>query len=1096
MAQNINPPAREIPLTSWGGLVTLFNPVVLPSGASPDCADLSFLPGGFSSRPALERVFATPWGSANTLYAKSYVDNSGIIRNLYLDTAGNFWLENFTASPGTYTLLAKTIAGNTAKSSTAFGREYIAISDGLHGADVPLQYDGTYLDRVTQCGPGLSPTIANLILPSQTLTAIARASNVVTISTSAAHGLIPGNLVQIQGMNPQVFGSITSITIVNEESPGIATVVYTGGVAPPPAGTLVTITNVASTVVGGSITQASRQGQVVTISTSAAHNLSAGAFVTIDLLANTTFNASFTVQQVINENAFTYIQADVDAIDTSGTGVVRLNWPFPNTSEPQQFEVQAVLGATSFQIALNYSDGTWGGGNVSFVWDGTFFVATVPSTTSLTYPQNGPDLTQSPTSGSVANPSGQAAPGQHQMQVMFLTRQGYVTKGSPPVQFIANGGSYLQVSGIPIGPPNIVARILAFTGSLGAYFFYIPATPQVNGVIVGTSTQINDNTTTSVVLDFSDNTLFSALGVSIEGNNLAQQIVLDGALGFGQYASRLITYGQRQCVQNFLNLGFEGGQLAANTPNTLPLGWTLTGAGGGLLADDHFGVVWSVTVGGSGVYGGITQSAYEDAYGDPIIFPNTLYDFRVWIKPTTSDALLTVNASLTSASTSFSATASMSGAVSTGGQYVQGVFSQKTPLNIPSDLILTVWLSTTGASQVVEIDELNIIFDDVPYYTGLNASYVNNPEGFDEETGEFGPEDDTHQVMDLSIIRANLYFLTLDPSGRLHETSQGVTEPVDWTVNEVAANCGAVSTFCMTRSQADNASASGGEEWFAWYSATGIRIFGGESPDKISQEIQRPKGQTFPGAPADLGAFNSAAALTTWGLNDPEQKIMWFGIPTGSSAIPSIIYAVSYLGMDSAEAIASASPVHKSLSGKLVAPDLVRKWSPWRVPLNGGALMYRSAGDLTPVFFSGGSTDYGNVYTLNPQKFTDDDYGLIQPYYTTYACPDRDEEQSLQLGAHMKMVAYTHTYISGLGNLTITIFGDNLLNPWPIVGDYPLQTVPNSDLEWAGGNAQAQRFFFQFSVAAATGTDNWFSMSTFAPSITTLARMPVRGSYP
>jgi len=36
------------------------------------------------------------------------------------------------------------------KSITAFGRQYVAISDGLHGQEVPLQFDGTNWDRAEE----------------------------------------------------------------------------------------------------------------------------------------------------------------------------------------------------------------------------------------------------------------------------------------------------------------------------------------------------------------------------------------------------------------------------------------------------------------------------------------------------------------------------------------------------------------------------------------------------------------------------------------------------------------------------------------------------------------------------------------------------------------------------------------------------------------------------------------------------------------------------------------------------------------------------------------------------------------------------------
>src|ERR1700748_1168717 len=74
-------------------------------------------------------------------------------------------------------------------------------------------------------------------------------------------------------------------------------------------------------------------------------------------------------------------------------------------------------------------------------------------------------------------PFGQAAPGIHQVRQSFLTRQGFLTRPSPWAQFIANGGQYLQISNLAIGPSNVVARIIEFTGALGALFYYIPYTP-------------------------------------------------------------------------------------------------------------------------------------------------------------------------------------------------------------------------------------------------------------------------------------------------------------------------------------------------------------------------------------------------------------------------------------------------------------------------------------------------------------------------------------------------------------------------------------------------------------------------------------------
>ena len=1269
MAQNpSSPDVKQIPLTTFSGEVTNLNPIALPEGSSPSCSDVQFLPGGVASRACFQRVFATPMGTATVTYGKSYVDNQGTIRNLYLDSSGNLWVENLTTSPGTYTLLTTTTPGSYARSCTAFGREYIAISDGYHGAEVPFQFDGTNLDRVTQDGPGSPPVVSSITIPATALQApsagspltvvsiettdlwapggfygtatitvtggalaaiqvngqiivagnsqtafnvpnavinvpddthivvpfystsflsgiggtvtptdnitLSRQNNVVTANTDTPHQLQVGFQVQISNTTAEaVGGGINQITVNNESSPGIATVETNSahGLIP---GNFVTLTGIAGSAIGGGIAAISRQGQVVTAITNSAHNLTPGAFVTIAGVSNGTFNTSVTVQGIPDSTHFTYSQADVDA--TSSGGTVTLNWPVTDTQTPNLYQVTACPDPTHFQIELYYSDGTWTGGAVSFAWDGTYFVQSVLSNVSFTYQQYGPNATTS-TAGTVT-PYGQMSPGAHQCQVAFLTRQGYLTQPSPAVKFESFGGQYVSISNLPIGPANVVARVLLFTGAGGAYFFYIPSVPQANGLIVGTATQINDNTTQSTILDFSDATLFTATAVSISGNNIAEQIILDGALGFGFYGSRLITWGQRNTVQNLLNMGFDGGYLPL-TP-TLPTGWDYTGTGGALHAG-HYGSGWQISVtGGGGNFGTITQSLYEDTYSAPIAQANTVYRIRAWLKPSVAASDLTFTVKISSASTSFSTTATILGSLmNTNGSWLEAVFSAATPTAIPTDLLLSVYASASATTLTLLVDELSLIYNTDPYNTGLYGSYVDNPEAFDGVSGSFGPADDTHQVMGIKIIRSNLYMGTLDPGGRLHETAQGTTEPAEWTVNEVASMCGFVSAFAGTDSQADDSTASGGEEWWAWYSSTGARIFGGEYPHKINQEVLRPSGVTFPGAPTDMGNLNVSAQGTVWALNDPTNKVLYFGLPTGTNTAPNQIWQMSYLGLEAAAEIAASPPVHLSLSGKMVTRDLARKWSPWQITMNGAALMYRSPNALTPVFFGGsgqtpgtligtvtsvslashsivtwvsgpqfsgmvpgtsitingvartitlvtsptvlqvaGSVSYldavgysyssgsayGNVYTLSNDIFTDDDYGAVNPFYVTYAMPDRDQEQQMQLGAGMKLAAYFTAFVSGVGYMTVSILYNSLANTWPLTGTgYLLSTSPTFDLEWGAGQATAQRFFVQFApypnAAGSTpspATDVQFSLTSMMLALKVNKRAPVRGSYP
>ena len=1162
MAFAPDPKDAQISISVFGGFVSEMAAPDLPEGVSPDCSDAIFQPGSVASREALQKVFAAPFpGLASVVYAKSYVGPTGGIHNLYLDSNNILWVEDLVNSPGTYTQLATLVGGTWAKSITAFGREYIAASDGLHGTDIPLQWDGTNLDRVTQDGPGAPPAVQSIALPSVgfgsgpviaavtitnctpfqtyfnvvcsssvaplyaglqvtiagssvafynttwTITAVypvtntfivtafvplatlsgaggtatptngsalVRQKNIVTAYCAAAHLLKVGYQVQVAGVPTfAVGGGVSTIVINNENTPGIATIttVSAHGLLP---GIFVSISGVSAVVVGTVISSIVRSGQVVTVTTSTAHGLSPGAIVTLAGVTATSFNTTVQVVNVVSTTIFTFIQVDVDASSSGGT--VSINWPIPNSATPTYFEVLSTPTTTTFQVSLNYSDGTWTTGTVSYAWNGTFYVSAILSSTIFQYQQYGPDANYVAVSGESFTPVGQAAPGVHQCQVLFLTRQGAITRPSPPVQCVAAGGQYLSVSNIPLGPSNVIARILAFTGASGATYFYIPATPQVNGQIVGTATQINDNVTTSILLDFSDPTLFSATGISIPGNNLANQIVLDGALGFGFYGGRLAAWGMRNRIQNLLNMSFDGGQFSGSN---FPCGWTVgTGVSGGgaLVTTGRYGWAWQPSGAGS-----IYQGAYQDAYGAPILTANTTYRLRAWIK----GAGTSLTATIASASTGFSATATVNGA--TAGSFQEANFSLTMPEPIPSDMRLT--LTWTGTPIV---DELSIIYQANPYLDSiLYASYFQNPEGIDGVTGKFGSLQDAHKVMDIADIRQTLYMLTQEPGGRLHETSDnGVTEPAGWTVNQVAANCGLLSAFALTKSQADDSSAAGGEEWFAWASSSGARIFGGSEPLKMSQEIQ-----------PDWQKINPAYNVGAWALNDPVARRIYFGLPAaGSSGTASRIYMVDYRGLNTAADIGMTGPIRIGFTGKLVATDHARKWSPWNLTLNGAALMYRQQGALVPVFFAGNGgspgvgASYGNVYTLNAAKLTDDDYGQIFPYYVTYFMPTHDQEQQMQIGGGRKLLVYLQAFIAGIGTVTITPYCDALTNPWIITGSRALNANPKFDLEWPGGETYAQRMALKFASSPASGTDNSFNLQKVVAYLRKAARLPVRGA--
>ena len=166
---------------------------------------------------------------------------------------------------------------------------------------------------------------------------------------------------------------------------------------------------------------------------------------------------------------------------------------------------------------------------------GTFPVASIIDSLHFTYAQTG---TNSSSSGGTAAPVGSiSAGGVHQCAVIFVTRQGYLTRPSAPISWTAGGGMRAEVTGLPSVAtlPNVVARIVAFTGSGGDLFYY------TTGLDGAPQMQVFDNSISSFVVDFSD----TALLAGIEADSLFNLVELGECAGVIGYADRLFWWGER-----------------------------------------------------------------------------------------------------------------------------------------------------------------------------------------------------------------------------------------------------------------------------------------------------------------------------------------------------------------------------------------------------------------------------------------------------------------------------------------------------------------------------------------------------------------------
>jgi hypothetical protein len=917
--------------------------------------------------------------------------------------------------------------------------------------------------------------------------------------------------------------SISTIVIDNESNPGIATVTTTAphGLAPQET---VNIIGVVGAAVGGGISTVEFSGGLCTITTVSAHNRSVGDQVKV--VANTYPAASglWTVSTVPSPNSFAFAAAPPTPISSGGggawgllkdiliggsidpvigpsvgtgiglagfssttwtpyggadTGTVTTVWPLVDSSNGQNyFTVVTCPTPTSFTVQMTYNDGTWTGGTVGFIWEGTYFVTAVPSATQFQYQQYGPDGATSAVG--TATPYGQATPGIHQAQVSYLLASGDITAPSPPVTFVANGGQYLQVT-MPIGPSNVVGRIVQFTGALGAYFYYIPVPAIINGILVSTATQIDDNTTQIIIMDFADNTLYAAQAVSMPGNNLAAQVVLGPCAGHFTYAGRLIAWGERNKIQNLLNMGFD-----ANAENDLySQGWTTTGVQASIVSlasRPPGGQLQLALVGYSGPATLLSQPFYRDCYGAPIGQPLQAYKLRYWISVPAHSGLghWGFTASITSASTGFSSTMTVStpsGPAYSG--YYEVDFPLAMPVTIPSDMLINIapyYLS--GTTIDIVLDELEIIPVDQPYLdTQARISYADNFGGFDAVTGVIGAQDDLSPIRNFGTIRKSLYMVT---GTGLHETQDNdQSEPGNWNVDPVADNCGAFSIASVARNPQGIGSA--GKDWMMWSGPDGAQIFTGQKPLKISQEIQ-----------SVWDAVPAAYAYQAWVKNWENSKWCFFGLPTATGSMQ--VWVLDYRNIDGAM-IAENPPIHISFTGKMIVSDLTRKWTGWNVPALCGELMYRGIIAQPQMVFGGSDdSDAAQSYILNASQRHDDDFGTIPASYTTYFFVSHEMEQALQVGSHRHIYTMAQAFISGTGTWTLTPCAASLNNQFPASPAFPLTDDPFFDVDF-GINVNTTRCAFTVQAQpVGESLDSYFKLQKLVVNMAKDPNAPVRGT--
>jgi hypothetical protein len=784
------------PVSSFGGSMDTW-------GASPNVNDTTFgvrftADSGFSLASYLiNSVTITLYlatSSANFQYIKSFPASNGTLKTLAIDAEGEWWVEDVTNDPGVLQPLLGGLPRNGyAKSVTADDREYVCFSDLITGNDIPRQYTGEWIDRITQVGPGAPPSFT-----PQAATGTTYAISTITQPTQQIRGFsyflqsagpgssTAGNIITFYYSDSTLAGPDTDLVdAMNSGFPVYVYAEFSGTPQPFPA-TVVQVLSVGLASPPGQPRQfyyftfavptvaytyyagsghagydAIYQRTLATMTTvDPVPGLVVGSRATVTGTTVANYNTTWLIAQTLNSGAMVITQTSV------ASGVATYSYSLASGVAPVVGELVTITGTTNANGALNVINATIA--SASGGSSGTFTVNVAAPDTSAAA-ETGQATTAGtqfafdpgfPLLGSTTNPiygnatggslvfagtSQFISPGTRQGVVFFGTRNSAETFPSIPVVFtIPTNTSTLIASQIPIGPPNVSYRQIALTepgqdGVPGGDFYTIddPVTYTVNGVsYTSTSFRIPNNTDTSVSLTFRDSDLLAARRIDVQGEDLFNQIEIGNPAWVQSYAGRLF-YGLTQAkVQNFTNLSFDGGYLPSAQHQ--PLGWNVTDTSGALIASPSFGNSWYVqnTTGAlAATLGMISQTAYRDYYGVEIVRPNVGYSVRLTARIPSGNTDGSLVIELYSASQSVGSFTVPFADLETTMGTLTGVLTTGLA-QVPSDLTLRVYGSNMADTADYEIDRVEVFPTRQPVNeTRLLVSYTGDPEGVDGDSG-------------------------------------------------------------------------------------------------------------------------------------------------------------------------------------------------------------------------------------------------------------------------------------------------------------------------------------------------------------------------
>jgi hypothetical protein len=973
----------------------------------------------------------------------------------------------------------------TATANLAFG--YTIASITQRGANPKA---GTWQDILWSAGPGNGSTNGSIL----------------TVYYSFGASAVDASLVNAFNSGNPVYVYLNNLPIMFPFK-GTYQVTSTGLGTPPGGGAerwyfTVNVGTVSTSVqqAHGSVGSASYEQTVATVTTTAPIPVSQGQSVTIIGAVSSPggWDATWPVTQTLTSGVLNITQT---SMSSGGTATYAYN--VSSGSNPASGQTVNVTGCTN-------GDGIFNGifviGTVSGTSSGTFTVsgfssgavaATSESGQAQTYGTqflidpgaSALGTTNSPifgndTRGTItiagSNTGSTIGAGTRQAVCFFITESGYETAPSNPIVFtVGQNTNTIVATQIPVGPPNVTARAIAFTeagqnGVPGANFYVIENDVVVqagNSTVTYTSTIIRDNVTTSATFSFTDAVLLNSTEIDIQGNDLFNLIELGSSAWCVPYAARMFYGLQLNKIDNLVNLSFDGGYIPNPGGNTLPLGWGVSSTlQSSITLQDSIvnGMSLYVVNNTGGVIGQdwlLSQTASVDYYKVPIVLPNTAYSVRVAARNPSGINVGSFSVSLVGfdqingfGTVWGTFTVPLSSMTSNFAVFSGTLLTVPFVTTVPTNLQLALQVTNFGPGSDVELDRIEVYPTAEPYLNAqVYGSYVNNMEAIDAG-GTGGIIDTTSEnpqpCMGGFVMRDNLYLLK---TTSWYVTEDNTTsEPGGWELREVSNRVGTVGISAYDV----------GEEWCVTACRPGIFGFNGGAPVKLMHEIWNV-----------WEAINWNAGNTIVLRNDiVNRRILcavplptpnaWlpYDPPNPSPTSPNVILMCNYQGLNTFEELMSGAGIHTTMFGTLAAVDMRRKWSIWRITTPYMDFVTRPDGIDHPLFICNG-TQSSKIYQLLDDQLSDDGVA-INGLYTTYGFVNAAKAVTMPIfGMHAKRYLTLQFTAEGAGTLNVRVLTNTLSAryPYTIPNGIALSTPVNDDY-FRPLNIKANRCFLEFST--------------------------------